>query len=40
VDERYKPFAARLCQMAEEFDEDQVLELIEHFMGASWQPGS
>jgi CheY-like chemotaxis protein len=31
---QYRPFTARLCQLAEAFDEDQVLALIERYIAA------
>jgi signal transduction histidine kinase/DNA-binding NarL/FixJ family response regulator len=35
LDERYRPFTARLCQLVDEFDEDQVLALLERYRDAT-----
>jgi signal transduction histidine kinase/DNA-binding NarL/FixJ family response regulator len=34
VDDQYRPFADRLCQLIEAFDEDQILALIERYRPA------
>jgi hypothetical protein len=31
MDDKYKPFAAKLSQLVDTFDEDQILELIEQY---------
>jgi hypothetical protein len=32
--EQYRPFIERLCQLVDEFDEDQLLALIERYLNA------